>query len=115
MSALNDLLAKIGEGKIDVNAAVPEFLRILKTSEPDRPPGVLNFMQTEERAEAGTPDATDTFTQVSAAWIADEITDEQYQVLYNAVLAGVRTEDSSKAEVQPAAEAPAEDIEDPDA
>jgi hypothetical protein len=86
MSALKDLLDRIGSGEIDVHDALPEFRDLLRRSDPDRPPGDLTYKQKERRAlEDDHGDYRGTFSEVTAAWISGNLTDAQYQTLREAV------------------------------
>lgn len=85
MSTLKELLDRISNDQIDVHAAVPEFQTLIRTTDPDRPAGELTFEQREQRAwDDDYGDDMETFTQVTAAWIAGDLTDEQYGVLRDA-------------------------------
>ncbi len=93
MGTLKELINRIASGETDVKAAIPDFQRVLRTSDPDRPAGQLTFEQKEERAQAGLSDSTDTFTEVTSAWIQGKLTDEQYTALRNAATEGLRVKD----------------------
>lgn len=82
MGRLNELLCQIGRGEIDVTAAAPE-VRALCRARAYTP----NLDDTMMRM-AGVlddRDPTDTFVEVSAAWMGGPITDEDHAVLYKAV------------------------------
>lgn len=81
MGGLKDLLRLIGDGEITAEEAVPEFRSLLKSGKPSTTEDTWGRMAgvVDER------DATDTFTEVSSAWIAGRITREQYDLLRAAV------------------------------
>jgi hypothetical protein len=97
MGQLEELINRIATGDTDMASAIPEFHRVLRSSDPTRPAGDLSFEQKEERAQAGPQDATDTFTEVTAAWIQGRLTDEQYWTLHSEAAGSTRSEHSEAA------------------
>jgi hypothetical protein len=106
MGALKDLINKVADGSVTMDEALPEFKKVLVTREEGRPDGSLTYEQIEERAEAGLPDSTDTFSQVTAAWIQGKIDDEQYTAFREAATADMRLVSPANAEQKSDEDAP---------
>lgn len=90
MGQLNEVLQRIAAGETTAEQAAPEVRRICRAA------GTRASTTDETFARmAGAlddRDAADTFLQVSAAWMAGRLTDEQHAVLRAAVLADGATD-----------------------
>lgn len=88
--SLSELLNEISDGRVTVEDALPEYGRLLKRVDPERPEE-STFETREERALVDK-DSTGTFTEVHAAYITGRISSEQFKTLYDATVGTADTE-----------------------
>lgn len=108
MSELKTLIDKIASGSLDVTKAVPEFQKIVVTADPNRPAGALSYEDRERRRMEDDNDYENTFSEVVAAWVGGQLSDEQFGVLRAAATPEGATTGFAGDAGAPAAEEPPE-------
>lgn len=89
MSEVTDIIKKVVSKQLTPEAAVPALQKVLVTSDPTRESGDLSFEQKEKRAMADDNDYTNTFSEIVAAWVGGQLSDEQFGAIREGILGGI--------------------------